>query len=674
MGEVVIFSGTTEGRRLSEHLAAAGVCHTVCVATEYGEFVMKSHPLVKVHRQRMDREQIREFLVKGSFAAAVDATHPYAEIITQNVREAAEESGIPYLRLQREVASHGKDVTYFETHEACAQALERTKGNILLTTGSKDLSVYGASESLKARLYVRTLPDDKSILLCKEHGICGKQVIAMQGPFTTELNEAILQQYGISCLVTKESGISGGYPQKLEAAARAGAKVFVIGAPREEGYSFPEICRKLETYCGKQFPLSGQLNIVLAGAGMGSPDCLTREVQEAIDDADILLGAQRLIRNHHPRLEMRPLYMAEQIVPYLREVQHKNLFTGVGKVVILFSGDSGFYSGCRLVYAALQKEIENHRLYASLRILPGISSVAYFAARIGESYQDADICSVHGKTWYSLAQRIRNHRQTFLLTSDVKDVNRLGEILSDAGMEDCEVMAGYQLSAKEQQIRTLTPAECREVKEEGLYICFVRNPRAEQRRLTHGRKDTEFVRGQAPMTKEEVRDVSICKLQLHEGAVVYDIGSGSGSVAVEIAALSDHIQVYAIERKKEALLLLEKNRQQFGLENISVMEGSAPEKLSGLPAATHAFIGGSGGKLKEILEELYRCNPSMRIVVNAISMETICELKELLSAYPIRETEIVQLWANRIRETGRYHLQQAENPVWIFAFNFCLED
>lgn len=669
MKQVVIFAGTTEGRKLSEYLAEVGVQHTVCVATEYGELAMAAHPMVKVHQERMNRQQIKEFLVKGSYAVAVDATHPYAEIITRNVKEAAEEAGIPYLRFQRETADKDNGVTFFEKHEDCAHVLERTEGNILLTIGSKELSAYCALEKLKDRLYVRILPSAESILLCEEHGICGKQVIAMQGPFTAKLNEAIMQQYGISCLVTKESGISGGYPQKIEAAARMGVKVFVIGAPREEGgYSFSEICRKLEKICQRQFPPANQMDIVLAGAGMGSPGCLTKEVQKAICDADILLGAERLVRQYHPKLEMRPFYLAEQIIPYLQEVQRRNLFAG--KVVILFSGDSGFYSGCRLVYAALREEIENHRLYASLRILPGISSVAYFAAQIGESYQDADICSVHGKTLHSLIGRIRNNPRTFLLTSGVKDVNRLGELLLTADMAYCEVMAGYQLSYQGQRIQKLTPRECCEVKAEGLYICFVRNPRAKGRRLTHGRKDTEFVREQVPMTKEEVRDVSICKLQLHERAIVYDIGSGSGSVAVEIAALSERIQVYAIERKPEALSVLEKNRKRFGFENISLVHAEAPEAFAGLPMATHAFIGGSGGKLKEILRELYQCNPAMRVVVNAISMETICELKELLLAYPIREPEIVQLQANRVREIGQYHLLQAENPIWIFAFHF----
>jgi precorrin-6Y C5,15-methyltransferase (decarboxylating) len=172
------------------------------------------------------------------------------------------------------------------------------------------------------------------------------------------------------------------------------------------------------------------------------------------------------------------------------------------------------------------------------------------------------------------------------------------------------------------------------------------------------------------MTKEEVREVSICILKLHKGAVVYDIGSGTGSIAVEIAGLSGTIQVYAIEQKEEALALIEKNRDKFGLENIEIIKAKAPEGLQGLTAPTHAFIGGSGGNLKEILSVLHRMNPVMRVVINAVSMETICEIKEIVSLYPVEDEDIVQIQVSRSKPAGRYHMMQAENPVWICAFNF----
>lgn len=232
MKNLLLFAGTTEGRRLSELLADAGIRHTVCVATEYGEIVLKSHPLLTVRQGRMERDEIRAFIEEGNYDTVVDATHPYAETVTANIKAAVGEinaSGqdtegkkILYLRLKRDVSvtDRKEGITFFETAQSCAEALAKTEGNILLTTGSKELAAYCVSEEVKKRLYVRVLPNVESISLCMERGICGKQIIAMQGPFTEAMNEAVLRQYEISVLVTKESGATGGLPEKLEAAKK----------------------------------------------------------------------------------------------------------------------------------------------------------------------------------------------------------------------------------------------------------------------------------------------------------------------------------------------------------------------------------------------------------------------------------------------------------------------
>ena len=671
MKEILIFAGTTEGRKLAESLSASKIKHTLCIATEYGEAVLEESPFMNVHCGRMTEEEIRAFIQKGNFEAVVDATHPYAEVITRNIKVAMKELELPYLRLKREcVASQEKGIVYFATNEACAKALEAVQGNILLTIGSKELAKYCVSERVKSQLFVRVLPGMESLSLCIEQGIQGKQIIAMQGPFTVEMNEAMLRQYEISCLVTKQSGIPGGYWEKLEAAKRAGVSVFVIGHPEEAtGYSFYELCNELEKICQKKIMIKNQMEITLAGIGMGNEKGLTREVQEKIEKADVLIGAKRMLEPYRARLEKKPFYLPEQILPYLKELQNKYPMKCL-KVVVLFSGDSGFYSGSQSLYQALKKEIELEQLQAVVQVKAGISSVAFLAACIGESYHDAEIYSMHGKELYHLAKKISASKKTFLLTSGVKDVNRLGADLLKEGLSEVEVITGYQLSYPEQQIRKRTPKECLDLKKEGLYTCFIKNTKAIPKKLTHGIADEKFIRERVPMTKEEVREVSICKLNLYQGAVVFDIGSGTGSIAMEIAGLSSDIQVYALEQKEEAVSLLWKNKERFQLENVTIIKTKAPEGLQTLPKASHAFIGGSGGSLKEIWRVLFEINPTMRVVINAISMETICEIKELLTQYPIKQKEIVQMQVNKVKEVGNYHLLQAENPIWICAFTF----
>lgn len=700
MKKIVIFAGTTEGRRLSEILADAGITHTVCVATEYGEIVMreqtdaetaraKGQPLVSLHRGRMDRKQMEEFLRNEGYEIVVDATHPYARVVTENIQSAVNtlraterETQFPiYLRLEREISETPEaedpavSIRYFESNADCAKALENTEGNILLTTGSKELATYCASGRLHDRLYVRILPGRESLELCMEQGIKGRQILALQGPFSTEMNAAILKQYDIRHMVTKNSGRTGGYQEKLEAAKMLGIPVYVIQPARKawDTYSFAGICEKLEQLCDCKLSGQGSMEICLAGIGMGSKDGQTQEVQHAIETADILLGAERMIERYSAKIEKRPYYMTEQILPYLVQLQENGITAQKDplRVTVLFSGDTGFYSGCRKLYVALQEAVAIGALNAGVRILPGISSVATLAARVGESYEDAAILSMHGKKLNRLSTTVESHEKVFLLTSGSEDIRKIGRSLAEAGLTDCEVTVGYQLSYPEESIRILTLGQCEAITEEGLYTCLIRNPHWQPERLTHGRADICFLRdAKTPMTKEEVREVSICKLHLTQNAVVYDIGSGTGSVAIEIAGVPGRVQVYAIERKPEAVELLRKNREHFHMDNIQIIEAPAPEGLEELPVPTHAFIGGSGGRLMDILQVLYRKNPHMRIVINAISMETIAELKEVLDTFPVEEEEILQMQVSRVKKLLSYHLPQAENPVWICSFTF----
>lgn len=674
MKEVLIFAGTTEGRRLSEYLVEAGIPHTICVATEYGELLLEDNPLVTIHQGRMQAQEIKSLIQEKDYVAVIDATHPYATVITQNIRSAMTGLSIPYYRLQREMTKEQpyEKLTYFDSHESCALALKEIKGNILLTTGSKELLPYTASEALKSRLYVRVLPSIESIRLCEEKGICGRQLLALQGPFSTEMNEAILHQYDIACMVTKESGTNGGYAEKVKAAENADIPVFVItNTEQKEGFSFTEICKAIR----RLYPNRDNVfEIILTGTGMGAKENLTGEAQKAIAQADILLGAERMLREYEPRIEKQPYYLDSQIIPYLKEQQEKLEGAETKRVVILFSGDSGFYSGCEKVYQSLDHEIRKGRLSAALHILPGISSISYLSASIGVSYHDAAIRSIHGKkNWeQELLFTIKQHEKTFILTSGVKDIRALGQLLTENGLETCSIIAGYQLSYPEQELFRLSAAECCRLQKEGLFTCLIQNPCTEPKMLTHGFADEAFIRDKAPMTKEEVREVSICKLRLKEGSVLYDIGSGTGSIAVEAARLSENIQVYAIERKEEAASLIKSNCRKFGVRNVEIIHALAPEGLEKLPTPTHAFIGGSSGSMKIIMAELYRKNPNIRIVINAITMETICEMKEVIKTYQdrIRDLDIVQLQASKAKKAGDYHLMQAQNPVWICSFTF----
>lgn len=180
-------------------------------------------------------------------------------------------------------------------------------------------------------------------------------------------------------------------------------------------------------------------------------------------------------------------------------------------------------------------------------------------------------------------------------------------------------------------------------------------------------RDEWFVRGEVPMTKAEVRAVSMSKLELQPDSVLYDIGAGTGSVSIEAAALLTNGQVYAVEKKPEAVELLRINKEQFHAVNMKIVPGSAPEALAELPCPTHAFIGGSSGNMAGLLDLLLEKNPEIRIVINIIALETLSQTMTLLHERTIN-AEIVSMQVAKARQAGAYHLMQGQNPVYIISF------
>lgn len=248
--KAVIFSGTTEGRELSLALAAEGIDVVVSVASEVGAEEQGSAEGITVARGLLDETGIRQ-LIRGA-DVVVDATHPYAVLVTENIRRAAEQEGVRRLRLIRErsrAEAEGASglIRYAQTAAEAAQAAAERGGNVLLTTGSKDLPVYG--EHLDPEhLFPRVLPLVSSIESCEAAGIPHRNIIAVQGPFSQALNEAVLRDYHIDVMVTKESGAAGGFAEKIRACQTAGIPAIVIRRPEEEGLSYGQVletCREL---------------------------------------------------------------------------------------------------------------------------------------------------------------------------------------------------------------------------------------------------------------------------------------------------------------------------------------------------------------------------------------------------------------------------------------------
>ena len=659
--QVIIFAGTTEGRTISEYLASCKVPVTACVATEYGETLLTENEYLKVHAGRMDQEEIAAFIREKGAELVIDATHPYAAVVSENVAAACEREQVDYVRLIRGSSAESVDqAVLVGSVDEAVEYLKKTEGNILATTGSKELFKYTQIPGFEKRVFARVLSTGEVAAACEKLGFVGKNLICMQGPFSEALNIAMLHQFDCKYLVTKETGKAGGFEEKLHAAKAAGATLVLVGRPPEQkGYSYDEVLEMMRirfhlaaaSVLDVQ-PTQGKRKVTLVGIGIGTPEGMTVEAAQVIEKADLLVGADRMLAaaadKHKPTFSA---YEPRKIGDYLE------LHPEYQRIVVLLSGDIGFYSGAKRLYEEMeQRDFE-------VDALCGISSVVYFCGKLRTAWEDVCLLSTHGRS-ANLVGAVKSHHKTFTLLGKGESVHVLCQELMEYGLAHVTVHIGIQLGYEDEKILSGTPEELLKQSIDGLCVALIENetPFSGIRACVD---DEEFSRGKAPMTKSEIRSLSVAKLQLPKDAVVYDVGAGTGSVTIELALAAVDGCIYAIERNQEACDLIEENKRKFGTPNIQVVHGLAPEAMEDLPAPTHAFIGGSAGNLKEIITCLLGKNPLIRLVINTVTLETMAEVSECLKALNLIEEETICVNVSRAKKLGAYHLMMGQNPIYI---------
>ncbi len=387
--------------------------------------------------------------------------------------------------------------------------------------------------------------------------------------------------------------------------------------------------------------------VAMIGIGPGDPALLTGEARQAIAEAELLIGARRMVA---PFADGKETFVSHKNTDIAAKIQA----AAQERVAVLFSGDVGFYSGT----AALLPLLEGCRITCHC----GVSSFHYFCARLQIPWQDVYPISFHGRS-PDLAGAVRRHKRVFALTGG--NVAPLCQTLTELGFGGVTVHVGENLSYETERIVTGTAAELAGQTFAPLSVMLIEHDHGRDAMMI-GLPDGDFCRGEVPMTKSEVRCVSIAKLRLHREAVCWDVGAGTGSVAVEMAFAAKH--VYAVERNAAAAALIRENQRKFGLSNLTVAEGEAPDALAQLPPPDAVFLGGTGGRLAEILSVVFAKNPAARVVLNAVTLETLAAVSSLQGALPIRDFELVQLQAARGEALGRYHRLAAQSPVFIISF------
>lgn len=642
--KICIFAGTTEGRKLAALLKDAADV-TACVATEYGQVMLDGIQGITIHSGRMDTDGMKAFFKENNFGMIIDATHPYAQVVTENIAAASDAAAIPLMRILREKENHVPGAVYVSSVLEAKEYLSGHDGNILITTGAKELSDYIGLDM--SRVWARVLPAVSSLEACGKAGIPVSHIIAAQGPFTVDVNCAQIKMINAKYIVTKASGTSGGFEEKIKAASKCIAVPVIIGQPPQvSGLSFAEAVSEL----GRKYNLAKR-EITLIGIGPGNTDMLTLEAQKALKQCDAAIGAAPVVE----ALDICKPAFKEYDPEKVKKVLEAN--PAIRNAAIVFRGDTGFFSGA----AKMIKEFED----SDIKVIPGISSLSYLSAKLGKNWDDAVWVSLHGRE-ENFVNAVCKNKKVFILNGGENTPAKVCKKLQEYGFGNLPCTVGERLSYPDEKITKGSVDSLSSCEFDSLSVMFIENPDANEV-VGIGIDDTQFIRSDVPMTKAEVRAISMAKLALHADSVVWDIGAGTGSVSVECALAAYKGKVFAVEKEADAVELIKSNKLKFKADNITIVQGIAPDMLKDLPSPTHAFIGGSGGKLRGILELLLEKNPYVRIVMNTVTLESQAEAFACAKEYSFEDFEAVSVNISRTKKAGQYNLMAAQNPVTVFV-------
>ncbi len=395
------------------------------------------------------------------------------------------------------------------------------------------------------------------------------------------------------------------------------------------------------------------MNVTLIGMGSGQPENLTLQGLAALRQADLILGARRL-------LAVLPAGCTENRAAAYRpdEVAELLQTSGAENAVLVYSGDTGFYSGA----SSMMEKLE--ALGVRARVLPGLSSIQLLAAALGRPWQGWNLVSAHGRTCDPVAECMQG-RPTFFLTGGSEDPATLCAQLAAEGFGDVQAVVGQCLGTPEEKIFRGSVKELAAGRFNSLSVLLVEAAEVLPRRAP-GLPDEAFERGDVPMTKQEVRAAVLAKLAVRPEDILWDVGAGTGSVSVELALAAPRGRVYAVECRPEGCALIKANREKFRTRNLVLVEGLAPAALSDLPAPDAVFIGGSKGNLAAIVDAALDKNPDARICVSAIALESLSAAVAALTAKG-RTVQVSQIAVSRARAVGGLHLMMAQNPIYLIT-------
>lgn len=393
--------------------------------------------------------------------------------------------------------------------------------------------------------------------------------------------------------------------------------------------------------------------VAVAGIGMGEGEWIPEAVRRLFREAELVIGGRRVLsclERAGVLAEGTALFACHEKEKMLERIKNGR----EGRIVAAVSGDPGFYSA-----AAFFREAD---CGIEASFYPGLSSLSYLCARLGRGWEDVCALSLHGRE-ENLVYAVKTHRKTFLLTSG--SIEGTAALLTRYGLGEVTLHMGRRLSEPGESILSVRAADARDW-EEGPLSVLIEN--RTPFRMPDSIPDAMFVRGRAPMTKEYVRTLCADSFGLPEDAVIYDVGAGSGSVSVALGARVPRGRVYAFEKEEEAVGLIEANKRKFGMEHIRVIYGEAPGAFREAEPPDGVFIGGSGGRLSEILKALKKMSEGrLRLVITAVTLETLTEMTRISETEGFRNVRLRQVQISEAAALGSFHMLSPERPVFLLT-------
>lgn len=395
------------------------------------------------------------------------------------------------------------------------------------------------------------------------------------------------------------------------------------------------------------------MQVILAAFG-GGRSTMTEDCLQALQNASCIIGAPRLLEG------LPEEYTKHRIAAIRPEEIFKAIKSHGEGCVVLYSGDTGFYSGTRSLIPLLEKE----NIYYT--VLAGISSVQLLSAALGRPWQDWLLLSAHGVDCNPVGA-VMQGKPVFFLTGGELGPSQLCRQLVEAGLEELPVVVGENLSYPQQRIFRGTAGMFAKESFEPLSVLLA-EPAPGVIHRTPGFPDALFTRGEVPMTKQEVRAAILAKLAPNPSDILWDVGAGTGSVSIELALAASWGRTYAVECNEKACDLIRINREKLGAWNLKLVEGAAPQALDGLETPDAVFIGGTKGSMEKVVNLVIDHNPKARICISAICIETLYQAVQALQNCGI-QPEVTQISISRSKSAGSLHLLMANNPIFLIAGN-----